>query len=79
MQSATTKAPFLCYMRQSSGDMPHFEVLPECSHRGALKHVERLLREHQDCDVADLWIDESIVLSVSRADLSLIEAVRKAA
>jgi hypothetical protein len=79
MQSLFRKTPFLCFMRQASGDMPHFEVLPECSHHGALLHAERLLREHQDCDVADLWIDERVVLSVSRADLSLIQAVRKAA
>jgi hypothetical protein len=79
MPRSAPASPYLCFMRQASGDMPHFEVLPECSHQGALMYVARLLREHQDCDTADLWIDERVVLSVTRADLSLIEGFRKAA
>jgi len=74
MPTSKSFAPFICYMRQPSGDMPHFEVLPECSQAGAVLYAARLLREHQDCDTADLWSDERLMLSLSRADLALMEA-----
>jgi hypothetical protein len=67
-------SPLFCFVRKASGDTPHFEVLPECSQVGALKYAARLLREHQDCDIADLWSDERLMLSLSRADLPAIEA-----
>ena len=63
---------FLCYVNQRAGGVPYFQVLPECSWFGAVVHAARLLREHDDCETADLWVGEQLWLSVSRSDLALI-------
>jgi hypothetical protein len=66
--------PYFCYINHREGDVPHFQVLPECTQAGAVHIAARLLREHDDADTADLWRGEHLMLRISRSDANRIVA-----
>ena len=66
--------PYLCFINHQNGGVPHFEVLPDCSHVGAVKFAAHLLRQHDDGDSADIWRGENLMLSLSRRQANRIVA-----
>jgi hypothetical protein len=55
---------YFCYIHRKTGGVPHFEVLGETSRAGAITHATDLLAQRPDAVKAELWEDESLVLTV---------------
>jgi hypothetical protein len=58
---------YFCYIHRASGSAPHFEVLPETSHTGAMEHAARMMAQRADAIRADIWDGDRLVLSLPRS------------
>lgn len=68
--------PYFCYINPRFGDVPHFQVLPECTNASAVHIAARLLREHDDGETADLWRGENLLVRISRSEANRIIALQ---
>ena len=58
---------YFCYINRKAGGVPHFEVLPETSHDGAIDQAARLLAERTDAVSAEIWEGERLIFTLPRA------------
>ena len=58
--------PYFCYIHRKTGGVPHFEVLPETSHRGAIDRAADLLAQRADGVRAEIWEDERLLFTLPR-------------
>jgi hypothetical protein len=58
---------YFCFIHRRTGGVPHFEVLPQTSHDGALDQAARLLAERTDAVRAEVWEDEQLIFTLPRA------------
>jgi hypothetical protein len=58
---------YLCYIHRQSGGAPHFEVLPETSHRGAMDHAMQMLSQHAGAVRAEVWDGDRLVFTLPHA------------
>jgi hypothetical protein len=61
---------YICFIHRATGTAPHFEVLPETSHRGAMDHAARMMEQRADAVRADVWEGDRLVFSLPRESLS---------
>ena len=60
--------PFFCYIHRQGDGVPHFEVLPELSARGAQDHAAQLLAQRADGVRAEVWDGDRLVFTVPRRE-----------
>jgi len=58
---------YFCYIHRASGQAPHFEVLPETSHVGAMEHAAQMMAQRADAIRAEIWDGDRLVFSLPRA------------
>lgn len=70
IQSGRRKANslvYFCYIHRASGSAPHFEVLPETSHVGAMEHAAQMMAQRSDAIRAEIWDGDRLVFSLPRS------------
>jgi hypothetical protein len=60
--------PYFCYIHRREGGVPHFEVLPDLSQKGAIDRAARLLAQRADGVRAELWEGERLIFSLPREE-----------
>jgi hypothetical protein len=58
--------PYFCYIHRKTGGVPHFEVLPETSHRDAIDRATDLLAQRVDGVRAEIWEGERLLFTLPR-------------
>lgn|GEM_PF-1689040 len=58
---------YFCYIHRASGSAPHFEVLPETSHVGAMEHAAQMMAQRSDAIRAEIWDGDRLVFSLPRS------------
>jgi hypothetical protein len=58
---------YFCYIHRESGSAPHFEVLPETSHVGAMEHAAQMMAQRADAIRAEIWEGDRLVFSLPRS------------
>jgi len=58
---------YFCYIHRESGSAPHFEVLPETSHVGAMEHAAQMMAQRADAIRAEIWDGDRLVFSLPRS------------
>lgn len=59
--------PYLCYIHRRTGASPYFEVLPDMPATDAIERAGALLADRPDGELAELWQDETLVVTLPRA------------
>jgi hypothetical protein len=62
--------PFFCYIHRQGDRVPHFEVLPELTRRGAQARAAQMLEQRVDGVRAEVWDGDSLVFTVTRSAAS---------
>jgi hypothetical protein len=58
--------PFFCYIHRRGSDVPHLEVLPETTERGAAHRAAGLLEQRADAVRAEVWDGDSLLFTLGR-------------
>ena len=58
---------YFCYIHRASGAAPHFEVLPETSHVGAMEHAAQMMAQRADAIRAEIWDGDRLIFSLPRS------------
>jgi hypothetical protein len=61
---------YFCYIHRKTGGAPHFEVLPETSHRDAIDHAAQMLSQHDGAVRAEVWDGERLVFTLPSATVA---------
>ncbi len=60
--------PVFCYIHRKGVGVPHFEVLPELSERGAQDRAAQLLAQRADGVRAEVWDGDTLIFTVPRSE-----------
>jgi hypothetical protein len=60
--------PLFCYIHRKGGGVPHFEVLPELTERGAQDRAAQLLAQRADGIRAEIWDGDTLIFTLPRAE-----------
>jgi hypothetical protein len=60
--------PLFCYIHREGGGVPHFEVLPELSERGAQDRAAQLLAQRADGIRAEIWDGDTLIFTLPRSE-----------
>jgi hypothetical protein len=66
--------PYFCYIHRRGDGVPHFEVLPELTERGAKERAAQLLEQRTDGSRAEVWDGETLIFTLARAELAASSA-----
>jgi hypothetical protein len=56
---------YFCYVHKKGDAVPHFEVLPEMTARGAHEHATELLAQRKDAIRAEVWEEDTLIFTVT--------------
>jgi hypothetical protein len=62
--------PLFCYIHRKGDRVPHFEVLPELTERGAQDRAAQLLAQRADGVRAEVWDGDTLVFTLPRSELA---------
>lgn len=62
---------FFCYIHRQNNGVPHFEVLPELTERGAQNRAAQLLAQRADAVCAEVWDGDNLVFTLPKGETAV--------
>ena len=59
---------FFCFIHRRDNGVPHFEVLPELTERGAHDRAAQLLAQRADAVRAEVWEGDDLLFILPRGE-----------